>query len=63
MLSFETITLAPFDRSMIIEELLADHEKNWLNDYHEWVRKELLPLLNNDESAWLIEATEPIGSE
>ena len=63
MLSFETITLAPFDTSMIIEELLADHEKNWLNDYHEWVRKELLPLLNNDESAWLIEATEPIGSE
>ena len=63
MLSFETITLAPFDTSMIIEGLLADHEKNWLNDYHEWVRKELLPLLNNDESAWLIEATEPIGSE
>ena len=60
MLSFETITLAPFDRSMILNELLEDHEKSWLNNYHAWVRKELLPLLNTNDGAWLIDATEPL---
>ena len=60
MLSFETITLAPFDRSMILKELLENHEKNWLNNYHAWVRKELLPLLNTHDGAWLTDATEPL---
>ena len=60
MLSFETITLAPFDRSMILNELLQDHEKSWLNNYHAWVRKQLLPLLNTNDGAWLIDATEPL---
>ena len=60
MLSFETITLAPFDRSMIVNELLGDHEKSWLNNYHAWVRKELLPLLNTNDGAWLIDATAPL---
>lgn len=60
MLSFETITLAPFDRSMILNELLQDHEKSWLNNYHASVRKKLLPLLNTNDGAWLIDATEPL---
>ena len=60
MLSFETITLAPFDRSMILNELLEDHEKSWLNNYHAWVRKQLLPLLSPNDGAWLIDATEPL---
>ena len=60
MLSFETITLAPFDRSMILNELLEDHEKSWLNNYHASVRKQLLPLLNTNDGAWLIDATEPL---
>ena len=60
MLSFETITLAPFDRSMILNELLEDHEKSWLNNYHAWVRKQLLPLLSTNDGAWLIDATEPL---
>ena len=47
MLSFETITW-PFDRSMILNELLEDHEK--LNNYHA-CRKQLLPLLSTNDGA------------
>jgi len=61
MLSFETITLAPFDRSMIETALLDGAEIAWLDDYHRWVRDTLTPLLEPEVAAWLAEATAEIG--
>ena len=61
MLSFETITLAPFDRSMIEVSLLDGEEIRWLDGYHRWVRDTLTPLLEPDVAAWLAEATAEIG--
>ncbi len=61
MLSFETITLAPFDRSMIEVGLLDGGEIAWLDDYHRWVRDTLSPLLEPEPAAWLAEATAEIG--
>lgn len=61
MLSFETITLAPFDRSMIETALLDGDEIAWLDGYHRWVRDTLTPLLEPDVAAWLAEATAEIG--
>ena len=61
MLSFETITLAPFDRSMIEVSLLDGEEIRWLDGYHRWVRDTLTPMLEPDVAAWLAEATAGIG--
>ena len=60
MLGFETITLAPFDRSMIDPSLLTGEELIWLNRYHAWVRERLTPMLEPFMAAWLAEETAEI---
>ncbi len=57
MLGFETLTLAPFDRRLIDVELLSATERDWLNAYHARVRRELSPLLQDGDAAWLGAAT------
>ena len=60
-LEFETLTLCPFDTTPIIVEMLDENERNWLNRYHETVRKQLLPLLADEKDrAWLERATLPL---
>jgi Xaa-Pro aminopeptidase len=58
MLAFETITLAPLDRSLIDESLLSPTEIDWVNAYHVRVRAALEPQLSGDTSAWMLAATE-----
>lgn len=57
---FETVTLAPYDRRLIVPEMLDDQELAWLNDYHERVFKTLSPYLGADEKAWLKTACTPL---
>ena len=57
MLGFESLTLAPFDRSLIVPELLSAAERSWLNAYHARVREELSPHLKGDDARWLETAT------
>ena len=61
MLGFETITLAPFDRSMISTGLLAAHEIDWIDGYHARVRDTLSPDLECAVRRWLEAATRPLG--
>ena len=56
---FETLTLAPFDKRMIVTAMLTREEFDWLNAYHARVRNEVAPLLTGDERAWLESATSP----
>ena len=56
MLGFQNLTLAPFDRRLIVPELLSASERDWLNSYHARVRQELLPHLKSDDVKWLEEA-------
>ena len=57
-LKFEPLTLCPIDTAAIDRGLLDAEEVAWLNDYHQMVRKQLLPLLTNEEDRqWLINAT------
>jgi Xaa-Pro aminopeptidase len=56
---FETLTLAPFDKHMIVTAMLTREEFDWLNAYHARVRHEVAPLLTDDERAWLESATSP----
>lgn len=60
MLSFETLTLVPFDRRLMKLDLLDASEIAWVNDYHARVAKALTPFLNAEENKWLAEATAPL---
>ncbi|TVQ83360.1 MAG: aminopeptidase P family protein [Micavibrio sp.] len=65
LLRFKTLTMAPIDRNLIDEKLLADEPDvlAWLNAYHKEVRETLLPRLekiNPDAAKWLKEVTAPI---
>jgi Xaa-Pro aminopeptidase len=62
MLRFETLTLAPIDRSLIDTSLLDDDETAWLDGYHKRVRETLTPLVDAEIARWLADATAPIGS-
>lgn len=57
---FETITLAPIATNAIDKSLLEIKEIEWLNHYHQQCWHKLSVDLNNDEKAWLKQATQPI---
>jgi Xaa-Pro aminopeptidase len=59
--AFETLTLAPIDRRLVLRELLTAEETRWLDAYHAHVAETLGPLLDNETRAWLIDATRPLG--
>jgi Xaa-Pro aminopeptidase len=59
-LGFETISLCPIDQTLIDKSLLSGKEIDWLNQYHQRVRDELSPLLDDSETAWLTEKTQPL---
>lgn len=54
------MTLAPFDTRPLLKYLMTDTEINWLNGYHEMVRKELSPELKGQDLEWLREATKAL---
>jgi len=59
-LGFDTLTLCPIDTSLIDPSLLNGSEKNWLNEYHARVNRELKPLLNESLHEFLNELTLPV---
>jgi Xaa-Pro aminopeptidase len=60
MMGFETLTLAPIDRTLIEKKLLDQREREWLNAYHARVREVIGAQLNGADKAWLEEATAKI---
>ncbi len=61
MLGFETLTLAPIDRAMIVLELLSTDERAWLDAYHARVLREVGGALGAHDRSWLAAATAPLG--
>ena len=59
-LSFEPLTLVPFDRNLIDVRYLTPETRNLLNEYHMRVFAEISPLLENEERNWLQEQTMPL---
>ena len=57
---FEPLTLCPIDKEAILIDMLNDEELNWFNEYHQLVYNRLKPFLNEQEQAWLEEATSPL---
>jgi Xaa-Pro aminopeptidase len=58
---FETLTLVPFDVTMVDTALLTPDEIAWWNAYHAQVLAVIGPQMNGDERAWLEERCRPIG--
>ncbi|MHB2017836.1 MAG: aminopeptidase P family protein [Candidatus Xenobia bacterium] len=60
MLGFETLTLAPIDRRLIVKAMLTDSEVRWVDDYHARVRDVITPRVDEATAAWLKQATAPL---
>lgn len=58
--AFETITLAPIATNMLDTSMLDNNEVAWLNQYHQRCWQQLSVDLNDDEKAWLKQATQAI---
>ncbi len=54
---FEVLTLFPFDLALFDVNLMTDAEIDWVNRYHEMVCSRLLPNLDAEAQAWLINKT------
>ena len=61
-LEFETLTLAPIDKRLIIANLLNAKELNWVNEYHKTVFDKLICLVDEEDARWLKDATKPLIS-
>ncbi len=48
-LCFETVSMCPIDRQLIVIEMLSSTELNWINHYHETVFQKLSPHICEDE--------------
>lgn len=59
-MGFETVTLAPIDRTLVLPELLTDDEKAWWNSYHARVLEVIAPQMDNEALQWLEEACKPL---
>ncbi len=58
--AFETLTMCPINLKAINDTMLREDEKNWLNNYHTIVYKNINEYLNPDEKKWLKNQTHKI---
>ncbi|SFP34334.1 aminopeptidase P family protein [Sphingomonas rubra] len=61
MLAFETLTMAPIERTLIDAALLTEQERAWLDRYHAQVQRIIGPLLDGDDATWLAAKCAPIA--
>ena len=59
-LSFEVLTLCPFEKRLISKDLLQPQDIRMIDSYHAWVYDELSPHLSEAEKEWLRSATSPL---
>jgi Xaa-Pro aminopeptidase len=57
---FETLTLAPIDRTLVAQDLLSPQERGWWNAYHARVLAVVGPLLEAPARAWLAQQCQPL---
>jgi Xaa-Pro aminopeptidase len=55
--AFETLTLAPIDRRLVVREMLSAAETAWVDDYHARVFDQLGPWCDAPTREWLASAT------
>lgn len=57
---FEHLTMVPFDLDAVVPEQMSERERGLLNSYHAEVYAKISPYLDEEERAWLGEATRAI---
>uniref|UniRef100_A0A3Q4N6I9 X-prolyl aminopeptidase (aminopeptidase P) 2, membrane-bound n=1 Tax=Neolamprologus brichardi TaxID=32507 RepID=A0A3Q4N6I9_NEOBR len=64
-LTFDTVSLVPYDRKLIDMSLLSSEQLHWLNKYYETIRSLVGPELDNqglrEEKDWMLRNTEPFA--
>jgi Xaa-Pro aminopeptidase len=60
MLAFRTLTWVPFDRRLVVKEILSEVERNWADSYHAAVLEKIAPRIEGDSLAWLKAACKPL---
>jgi Xaa-Pro aminopeptidase len=60
LMGFETLTLVPIDRRLVVPGLLSGAELDWLNAYHARVAEVIGPELGPEDRGWLEQATAPV---
>ncbi|XP_077588281.1 xaa-Pro aminopeptidase 2 isoform X2 [Stigmatopora nigra] len=62
-LTFDTVSMVPYDRKLIDTSLLSPVQLQWLNKYYETIRKLMGPELDRqglqEEKIWMLKHTEP----
>ena len=61
MFGFETLTLAPIDRRLVVTALLTSEERQQIDAYHARVLAVIGPQLEGDVKLWLEEVCAPLG--
>lgn len=59
-LRLDYLTMVPWDLDAIDFSLMTDADRTLLNQYHEEVRRNILPYLEGDEAEWLKQATRAV---
>ncbi|KUY30674.1 aminopeptidase P family protein [Elizabethkingia ursingii] len=57
---FETLTLCPFFKDIIVKEILSADEIQWLNSYHKTCEEKLASHLEGDVKNWFLELVSPL---
>jgi Xaa-Pro aminopeptidase len=60
LLAFETLTLAPLDRTLVDLDMLSTEETQWVDAYHARVMAEIGPLVDKTTAKWLKKAAAPL---
>jgi len=60
MLGFETLTLAPIDRTLVAKDMLSGEELAQLDAYHARVLAVIGPRVDAETRAWLEEVCAPL---
>ncbi len=59
-LGFETLTFVPFDRRLIVADMLSDGERAWIDGYHAQVLDRIGPRVEGAALDWLKAACAPL---
>ncbi len=57
---FETLTLCPFFKSVIVKSMLTQEEIDWINTYHKLVQEKLSPHLEGEVKTWFEDLVSPL---
>ncbi len=61
MLTWRTLTLVPFDKRLILTEMLTQNEKNWIRKYYDEIKGRVFPNLSPSAKEWLCATIQPFS--